>query len=256
MHAAAASLALLLALGLAAGCGGDDDGGAADSFVGVPWVLSAGVDVGAGATSAQRDVHRRHGRRARPAATSFTALVHGRRRRDGDRHGRVDPDGLSAAGRRGRARVPRRARAGGSMAPRRLGAHSGRRRPQRAAPVRGGVTAGRLGGDGVPSRRRRLEPAAGDEDHRQLRRRRLAHRLVRLQHLPDVVHARPGQHPDRAAGGDPDGLRRAGGCHGPGGCLSRRASDRCSASGSTARRSLSSAWTAAIVASYTRATQP
>jgi heat shock protein HslJ len=45
MHAAAASLALLLALGLAAGCGGDDDGAAADSFVGVPWVLSAGVDL-------------------------------------------------------------------------------------------------------------------------------------------------------------------------------------------------------------------
>ena len=153
--------------------------------------------------------------------------VHGRRRRDGDRHDRVDPDGLSAACRRGRARVPGRTRAGGSVAPRRLGAHSGRRRPQRAAPVRGGVTAGRLGGDGVPSRRRRLEPAAGDEDHRQLRGRRLAHRLVRLQHVPDVVHARPGQHPDRAAGSDRDGLRRAGGRHGPGGGLSRRASDRC-----------------------------
>ena len=48
MHAAAASLALLLALGLAAGCGGDDGG---DSFVGVPWVLSAGVDVGAGGSA-------------------------------------------------------------------------------------------------------------------------------------------------------------------------------------------------------------
>ena len=51
MHAAAASLALLLALGLTAGCGGDDDGAAADSFVGVPWVLSAGVHVGAGGTA-------------------------------------------------------------------------------------------------------------------------------------------------------------------------------------------------------------
>jgi len=51
MHAAAASLALLLALGLAAGCGGDDDGAAVDSFVGVPWVLSAGVDLGAGGTA-------------------------------------------------------------------------------------------------------------------------------------------------------------------------------------------------------------
>jgi len=46
MHTAAASLALLLALGLAAGCGGDDEG--AESFVGVPWVLSAGVDLGGG----------------------------------------------------------------------------------------------------------------------------------------------------------------------------------------------------------------
>ena len=52
MHAAAASVALLLALGLAAGCGGDDgEGGDAASFVGVPWVLSAGVDVGAGGTA-------------------------------------------------------------------------------------------------------------------------------------------------------------------------------------------------------------
>ena len=44
----AASVALLLALGLAAGCGGDDegDGAAGDSFVGVPWVLSSGVDLG------------------------------------------------------------------------------------------------------------------------------------------------------------------------------------------------------------------
>jgi heat shock protein HslJ len=47
MHTAAASLALLLALGLAAGCGGDDDGGV-ESFVGVPWVLSSGVDLGGG----------------------------------------------------------------------------------------------------------------------------------------------------------------------------------------------------------------
>ena len=164
---------------------------------------------------------------ARPAATSFTAsyTVDGDAMEIGD--GRVDADGLSTAGRRGRARIPRRTRAGGSMAPRRLGAHSGRRRPQRAAPVRGGVTAGRLGGDGVPQRRRGLEPAAGDEDHRQLRRRRHADGLVRLQHVPDGVHARPGQHPDRAAGGDRDGLRRAGGRHGPGDCLSRRASDRC-----------------------------
>ena len=42
MHAAAASVALLLALGLAAGCGGDDGAG---SFVGVPWVVSSGVDL-------------------------------------------------------------------------------------------------------------------------------------------------------------------------------------------------------------------
>ena len=49
MHVAAASVALLLALGLAAGCGGDDgDGADAESFVGVPWVLSAGVDIGPG----------------------------------------------------------------------------------------------------------------------------------------------------------------------------------------------------------------
>ena len=48
MHTATASLALLLALGLAGGCGGDDDGAA--SFVGIPWVLSAGVDLaGSGA---------------------------------------------------------------------------------------------------------------------------------------------------------------------------------------------------------------
>jgi heat shock protein HslJ len=47
MHTAAAPLALLLALGLAAGCGGDDEEGVAGgSFVGVPWVLSSGVDLG------------------------------------------------------------------------------------------------------------------------------------------------------------------------------------------------------------------
>jgi heat shock protein HslJ len=46
MHTAAASVALLLALGLAAGCGGDDEeGGSGASFVGVPWVLSSGVDL-------------------------------------------------------------------------------------------------------------------------------------------------------------------------------------------------------------------
>ena len=42
MHTAAASVALLLALGLAAGCGGDDG---TSSFVGVPWVVSSGVDL-------------------------------------------------------------------------------------------------------------------------------------------------------------------------------------------------------------------
>ena len=42
MQTAAASVALLLALGLAAGCGGDDGPG---SFVGVPWVVSSGVDL-------------------------------------------------------------------------------------------------------------------------------------------------------------------------------------------------------------------
>ena len=45
MHTAAASVALLLALGLTAGCGGDDDEGA-ESFVGVPWVVSSGIDLG------------------------------------------------------------------------------------------------------------------------------------------------------------------------------------------------------------------
>ena len=44
MHTAAASVALLLALGLAAGCGDDDEG--AGSFVGVPWVVSSGIDLG------------------------------------------------------------------------------------------------------------------------------------------------------------------------------------------------------------------
>jgi len=43
MHTAAASVALLLALGPAAGCGGDDGPG---SFVGIPWVVSSGVDLG------------------------------------------------------------------------------------------------------------------------------------------------------------------------------------------------------------------
>ena len=42
MHTAAASVALLLALGFAAGCGGNDE---ADSFVGVPWVVSSGIDL-------------------------------------------------------------------------------------------------------------------------------------------------------------------------------------------------------------------
>jgi len=51
MHAAA-SVALLLALGLAAGCGGDDGGGAdSASFVGVPWVVTTGVDLAAGAAA-------------------------------------------------------------------------------------------------------------------------------------------------------------------------------------------------------------
>jgi heat shock protein HslJ len=49
MHAAVPWLALLLVLGSAAGCGGDDgDGADAASFLGMPWVLNAGVDVGAG----------------------------------------------------------------------------------------------------------------------------------------------------------------------------------------------------------------
>ena len=188
MHAAAASLALLLALGLAAGCGGDDGG---DSFVGVPWVLSAGVDVGAGgsaptATFTDKAVGGSTG------CNQFTAPY------------TVDGDAMeigTVASTRMACPPPADAveraylAALGRVAAWHLDGSeldSGRRRPQRAAPVRGGVTAGRLGGDGVPSRRRRLEPAAGDEDHRQLRRRRLAHRLVRLQHLPDVVHARPG----------------------------------------------------------------
>ena len=47
MHTAAASIALLLTLGLAAGCGGDDDSGEAEvaSFVGVSWIVSSGVDL-------------------------------------------------------------------------------------------------------------------------------------------------------------------------------------------------------------------
>jgi heat shock protein HslJ len=46
MHTAAASLALLLALGFAGGCGGD--GEEAGSFVGIPWVVSSGIDLGGG----------------------------------------------------------------------------------------------------------------------------------------------------------------------------------------------------------------
>ena len=49
MHSLAASLAVLLALGLTAGCGGDDDSAGADSevvsIVGIPWLLSSGLDV-------------------------------------------------------------------------------------------------------------------------------------------------------------------------------------------------------------------
>ena len=46
MQHAAASLALLLAVALAVGCGGDDESEAGPaSFVGVPWVLSSGLDV-------------------------------------------------------------------------------------------------------------------------------------------------------------------------------------------------------------------
>jgi heat shock protein HslJ len=46
MQHAAASLAYLLAVVLAAGCGGDDESEAGQaSFVGVPWVLSSGLDV-------------------------------------------------------------------------------------------------------------------------------------------------------------------------------------------------------------------
>ena len=40
-----ASFALLLAIALAQGCGGNDEGQPdATSFVGVPWLLSSGVD--------------------------------------------------------------------------------------------------------------------------------------------------------------------------------------------------------------------
>src|SRR6187200_893521 len=46
MHTAAASLALLLALGFAGGCGGDDE--EAGSFVGIPWEVSSGIDLGGG----------------------------------------------------------------------------------------------------------------------------------------------------------------------------------------------------------------
>jgi heat shock protein HslJ len=52
MQTAAVSVALLVTLGLAAGCGGDDGGGAEPaSFVGVPWVVTSGIDVGAGAAA-------------------------------------------------------------------------------------------------------------------------------------------------------------------------------------------------------------
>ena len=46
MHLAALSVALLLALGLAAGCGGDDAAEADEvPIVGVPWLLSSGLEV-------------------------------------------------------------------------------------------------------------------------------------------------------------------------------------------------------------------
>ena len=45
MQTAGASVALLLALGSAAGCGGAGGDDEAGSFVGVPWVVSSGVDL-------------------------------------------------------------------------------------------------------------------------------------------------------------------------------------------------------------------
>ena len=46
MHSLAASLAVLVALGLTVGCGGDDEAEAdLTAIVGVPWLLSSGLDV-------------------------------------------------------------------------------------------------------------------------------------------------------------------------------------------------------------------
>ena len=206
MRCVAVSLALLLAV--AAGCGGDDDEDEPASFVGVPWLLSSGLDV--------------EGWEARPPSATFTDETVGGFTGCNRFTGPYTSDGDALElGPRAPTRMAcappadaiERAylaalEASGGVAPGRRGARAPRRRRCRAPPLRRRDAGRRLGGDRDPDRERAREPARGDGDHGKLRRRPHAHRLGGLQHLPDDVHYRQRRHRDFPCGGDQEDAPR------------------------------------------------
>ena len=192
-----------------------------------------------GSGTAECDVHGRDGRRVdrlQPASPVRTASTEAR-----SRSGRLrrQGHGLCTAGRRG----------GALRTSRHSGGWPAGARPARSSSCSTGTAPSccatrprRPWGSGTRPRFRPVcalaSPLPGTEITADIRGRRHAHRLCRLQ-LATRPHytTERGQDRDRPAGCDREGLRRARRRDGARGCLSRRASDRGAATGSTADRS-------------------
>ena len=210
-------VAALLVLGLARpGCGDDEAARAPVApppFVGVPWVLSSGLDVEGWEEAAPSAVFADEmvgGDRLQP----LQGAVH--RRRRALTLGAIASTQMACPPPADEVERTHRRAATGRVADGRRPARSARRRRRRASPLPRGDPLGEwevtaFFGDAASRAHCR------DVDHRDVRRGRQAHRLRRPQHGTRRRSPKPGSDRDRGAGLDQEALLRARGRDGAGG---------------------------------------